>query len=289
MRQLVSDIRQFLEMGKGIYHRASLIMLGMIILAILSVYFSHHTLLSAIGYAAYFIAAITLINRFSFDHSNGIREVRNPVSEILVIGLFMLIGFSSLTLMYYAESNEMILDPMLMIPFKLGYILFALPVAIFVYLMKKGYSLEQLGVSFSPYQNLLAGVLIWALAGIFTLLLVPENIHWTEISGNPRDIYLLLGHGIMFSAIPEEFMRYIVQNRIGRILRSPLAGILMATIIWALFHFPLVYLNQELSLAKAIVYCVKLIPIGFIWGFLSYKSKSFIPASIAHGLNIWGM
>lgn len=52
-------------------------------------------------------------------------------------------------------------------------------------------------------------------------------------------------------------------------------------------HFPVTFF-KEADLLGTFVYCIQIIPIGFIWGYLTQRTKSIVPATIAHGINLWG-
>jgi membrane protease YdiL (CAAX protease family) len=32
-----------------------------------------------------------------------------------------------------------------------------------------------------------------------------------------------------------------------------------------------------------------MMPIGFLWGYLTHRTKSLLPAVLVHGLNFWGL
>jgi membrane protease YdiL (CAAX protease family) len=34
---------------------------------------------------------------------------------------------------------------------------------------------------------------------------------------------------------------------------------------------------------------IRIIPIGLVWGYLTHRTKSFVPATLVHGANFWGL
>ena len=40
---------------------------------------------------------------------------------------------------------------------------------------------------------------------------------------------------------------------------------------------------------NSFIYAIRIIPIGLLWGFLSWRTRSWLPALVAHGFNLWGL
>ena len=34
---------------------------------------------------------------------------------------------------------------------------------------------------------------------------------------------------------------------------------------------------------------VRIVPLGLMWGYITYRTKSLLPATLVHGLNVWGL
>ena len=52
-------------------------------------------------------------------------------------------------------------------------------------------------------------------------------------------------------------------------------------------HFPVTYFKGA-EISGTLVYCIQIIPIGFIWGYMTQRTKSIVPSTISHGINLWG-
>lgn len=97
----------------------------------------------------------------------------------------------------------------------------------------------------------------------------------------------MITQGLIGAALFEEFSRFVIQSRFGRVFKTNGINILFSTTIWAFMHFPVTYFNGN-ELSGTLGYCIQIFPIGFVWGYLTESTKSIIPATIAHGLNLWG-
>jgi membrane protease YdiL (CAAX protease family) len=53
-------------------------------------------------------------------------------------------------------------------------------------------------------------------------------------------------------------------------------------------HFPVTY-NKTGDGIGVFFYCIQIIPLGVIWGYLTQRTKSIVPATLAHGINLWGL
>jgi membrane protease YdiL (CAAX protease family) len=82
-------------------------------------------------------------------------------------------------------------------------------------------------------------------------------------------------------------MGLAMPSRFVRVFKLNGFNILFATTIWSFMHFPKNYFEGGQA-TDIVIYCIQIIPIGFIWGYLTHKTKSIVPATLAHGLNLWG-
>ncbi|MFZ1457710.1 MAG: CPBP family intramembrane glutamic endopeptidase, partial [Saprospiraceae bacterium] len=88
-------------------------------------------------------------------------------------------------------------------------------------------------------------------------------------------------------ALFEEFSRFVIQSRFEKIIKTSGISILFATTIWAFMHFP-VTVYKGANISNTIVYCIQIIPLGFVWGYLTQRTKSILPSTLIHGLNLGG-
>lgn len=94
--------------------------------------------------------------------------------------------------------------------------------------------------------------------------------------------------GFITSGLTEEFIRMALQTRVGTYLRNPAVGWFIAAVIWAFLHSPKWY-SESGDLYEALLGAVRIIPLGLMWGYITYRTKSLIPATLVHGTNIWGL
>jgi membrane protease YdiL (CAAX protease family) len=78
-----------------------------------------------------------------------------------------------------------------------------------------------------------------------------------------------------------------MQTRLERYIKTIGFNILIATIIWAFMHFPINYFKGS-PVNETVFYCIQIIPLGCIWGYLTHRTKSIVPSTMAHGMNLWG-
>ena len=94
--------------------------------------------------------------------------------------------------------------------------------------------------------------------------------------------------GFIVAALSEEFWRFIAQTRLAVLFNNKALAWFVATIIWAFMHAPKWY-GDSGNLYEAIAGSLRIIPIGLMWGYMTYKTKSILPSVIVHGSNLWGL
>lgn len=242
-----------------------------------------------IGYFFFFYISITAIYFFTkkIPALNSI-VVKNPRKELLVSIVFAISGACFLFLNLYMKKGNSNPGNLLKLPVLFGVMLFTFPVGLFIYLLLKKYKIIQLGIYIKPLINILPGVIIFSITGLMAFLFNKNGIHWdsvyTELGGIPG----LILQGVIGAALAEEFLRFVLQTRFECIIKTKGMHILLATILWAFMHFPVTYFNGK-NFYDTTVYCFQIIPIGFVWGYLTDRTKSIIPSVIAHGFNLWGI
>jgi len=164
-------------------------------------------------------------------------------------------------------------------------LLFLFPVALAITMFILRYRFKELGFRFNGLLLAIPVIMITAIAG---LIFFPKNFNiltfYKEIGGVKAWILeLFIG-----AALAEEFWRYIAQTRFGALLKNNGLGWFLASALWALMHVP-VLCSQGLSVGIALLSALHIIPIGLMWGYLTYRTKSILPSILAHGMNIWGL
>lgn len=251
-------------------------------------YISNDKTLHGIGYFLFFYVSILTIHLFTkrVPPKNEI-EVKEPKKELTIAVFFAFLGLLFLALNFMLKSNVIPDKPITKIPIGLGSIIFAMPLAIFIYLLSKRYSLMNLGLRTKPLTSMFLGLIIWSITGLFAYVFNKDGILWARAYDELGGIIGIIVTGVIGAALFEEFSRFVIQSRFERIFMRPGISILFATTIWSFMHFPVTYFKGS-DVSGTLVYCVQIIPIGFIWGYLTQRTKSIIPATLAHGFNLWG-
>ena len=241
-----------------------------------------------IGYFVFFYIAIMIVHFFTNKFSPKFDiEVKKPKNEFLIAISFSILGFLFITLNFLLKANHIPKNIFTFIPILIGVFLFTFPVGLIIYFLIKKYKIVQLGLATKPLINLLLGVIIWGLTGLFAYFFNNEGIVWKEGIKEVGGIGGIILNGIIGAALVEEFSRFIIQSRFEKIFKISGINILVATIIWSFMHFPVNYFKGG-DVSKIFVYCIQIIPLGFIWGYLTQRAKSILPSTFAHGLNLWG-
>jgi membrane protease YdiL (CAAX protease family) len=252
-------------------------------------YISNGKTLHGIGYFIFFYVSILTIHFFTkrISPKNEI-EVKQPKKELLLILLFSLLGIISITINFYLKSSGEQIGFLIRLPVLLGILFFTFPLGIAIYLLVKKYRITQLGLSFKPVSYLFLGLLIWGITGLFAFAFNKSGIIWVEGYKELGGLPGIILQGVIGAGLVEEFSRFVMQSRFGRVFKLNGINILFATTIWSFMHFPKNYFEGGQA-TDIVIYCIQIIPIGFIWGYLTHRTKSIVPATLAHGINLWGL
>ena len=251
-------------------------------------YISNGKTLHGIGYFIFFYVSILTIHFFTkrIPPKNE-TEVKQPKNELLLIILFSLLGVISITINFYLKSSGEQIGFLVRLPVLLGILFFTFPLGIAIYMLIKKYKIAQLGLFFKPLSYLLLGLFIWGITGLFAFIFNKSGIIWVEGYRELGGVSGIILQGVIGAGLVEEFSRFIMQSRFERVFKLNGFNILFATTIWSLMHFPKNYFESGKA-TEIVIYCIQIIPIGFIWGYLTQKTKSIVPATLAHGFNLWG-
>jgi len=249
--------------------------------------YTTHQLLHGIGYifAVWFGAFVTdIITGIKPKDATGF-PIKRPVNrELLVIIICTLLGLSMLFIRFVTDWNTLNKFTRLAL---LPLFLFVFPIVLsLIYLFRYKYKPKELGINLHYWY---LPIFIHIIVGGITLWLAPEVSHWKEAYKE----YGLLGMsftGLISAALPEEFLRMLLQTRLGKAMNNMGLGFVLATIIWASMHIPV--FGQDFKTngwSGAIGGAARIVPIGLLWGYVTHRTKSLIPAVLIHGFNLWGL
>src|SRR5205807_1639891 len=135
------------------------------------------------------------------------------------------------------------------------------------------------------YLSLLIQSVFWGI----TLLVAPEKSHWRSFF-HSYGFWSVLTVGIFQAVFPEEFIRMLLQTRLEKVLRYPGLGFSAASFLWASLHVPMLWSqNPQWTFWRAVCAPWTIIPIGLLWGYITHRTKSLLPAILLHGFNLWGL
>ncbi len=210
--------------------------------------------------------------------------VRNPKKEtilfvVCIIGsaLFFFLRFSGILNWDTLQGIVKLAIAVLLI--------FAFPIALAVILLLMKYKPFDLGIRLQGFIVVIPVIVICA---ITNRIISPDSLTWDRVVSEGGGIIGALFTGFIVAGLSEEFFRVIGQTRIGELLSNKGYGWFITTVIWALFHVPKWY-SDEHNLVEALLGSIRIIPLGLMWGYMTHRTKSILPAVIVHGTNFWGL
>jgi membrane protease YdiL (CAAX protease family) len=210
--------------------------------------------------------------------------VRRPVTEFVIVCLCALLGGTCIILRFEGPPWDHAAG-LYRITVALGMMLFLFPIAMTIILLAMGYKVRELGVRLQGFISAAVVVLVTAVIsfvaapGHFTLQMVLQE------GGGVAGALLM---GFVYAGLSEEVFRFIFQTRAGAALRNPAAGWFLASLVWALLHGPKWY-SEDRNFVEVFFSCLRIVPLGLMWGYLTHRTKSILPSVCAHGLNVWGL
>jgi len=159
------------------------------------------------------------------------------------------------------------------------------PIALPLILLKWKYRPVELGIRFNAMSWVFLPVLLVTAATAY--LAAPEDFTLGSLLASEGVVGALVT-GVITAGLSEEFVRMVLQTRLGAYLRNPAIGWFIATLIWAFLHSPKWYADGG-DLYEALMGAVRIVPLGLMWGYITHRTKSLLPATLVHGFNVWGL
>ena len=155
-----------------------------------------------------------------------------------------------------------------------------------IYLVVFRYKLTDLGVNFRYWY---LALVIHVLFAAITLAFAPQKSHW-HATFRAEGVGGLVAQGVLTAAIPEEFLRMLLMTRLGAVFANKGMGLFVATFLWASLHMPVFWSGApQWSFWRAMMAPWGIIPIGLLWGYITYRTRSLAPSVLLHGFNLWGL
>lgn len=158
-------------------------------------------------------------------------------------------------------------------------------IAPLLWLRLRGYGLRDLGARWTGARAGAASALVVA---VTALVVAPEDAPIVKLvrAGAWREFALFAT--VVPQVFAEEFLRMTFQTRIAALTRNAALGWLLASIPWAVLHVPAWVASGD-GVEAALGGAARIVPIGLVWGFLTWRTGSLVPAMLAHWLNVWGL
>ncbi len=155
-----------------------------------------------------------------------------------------------------------------------------------LWLAWRGYRATTLGVRWTGAPTALVCA---AIVAATALSIDPDGAPFVKAvrAGAWAELALVLA-GAAPQIIAEEGLRLTLQTRIAALTSNAALGWLLATLPWALLHIP-AWIDSGDSLQGAVGGALRIVPIGLMWGFLTWRTGSIVPALLAHQLNVFGL
>jgi membrane protease YdiL (CAAX protease family) len=164
-------------------------------------------------------------------------------------------------------------------------ILCVFPIALAISLFLMRYTPKALGLKFQGVWWAFPIILIFALA---SRIVAPERLTWDLLMAEEGSIGNLIFTGLIVAGLSEEFFKAIGQTRFGALMNNKGLAWFITTFIWAFMHAPKWY-GENHDVLETALSSIRIIPIGLVWGYLTHRTKSFVPATLVHGANFWGL
>jgi membrane protease YdiL (CAAX protease family) len=242
--------------------------------------------LHAFGYiiAVWFGAFLTdLIVTLRPRPTVGFPIHHSPINELAVILICFVLGlvflFVRFSPLWPAPSTpaRIAVAPLLV---------FAYPIALaLIYLFVFRYRPRELGFNINYWY---LAIVIHVVFGIVTSLVAPDKLHWRSYVQN-EGVFGLIMDGIIGAALCEEFTRMLLMTRLAAVLRNRGLGFVLASYLWAAAHIPSFSGGSALGIRVQLIHVWGIVPIGLLWGYLTWRTRSLLPAVLVHGLNLWGL
>jgi hypothetical protein len=205
--------------------------------------------------------------------------VRSPRLETTVAAILMVAGFGCLGALFIAQYRpSAILGRFLFVGIGLGS---AFGITLAIFLVARRYGPSDLGVRGGRLLLALpVAAVFFTLASAFTRFSILPVVQ-------SRESLMAWMAAVPATAVSEEFLRFVWQTRLAALRNNHAFGWIIASCVWAIMHGPRFW--GENGLLHGTLGIVDIIPIGLLFGYLTHRSRSFLPAAFTHATNIWGL
>ena len=213
-----------------------------------------------------------------FPAKSPVKELKFLFAVQIIVVILTIIRFQIFTDWQHTEFVRKL--PLLMLM-----ALFVFPAVPLITFFRWKYSLRDLGFR---RRGLWLGLPIVLIIGAAALLFAPEDMNFGKMY-QEMGLFQMILVGFFVAAIPEELTRVLMQTRIGKVFENYAVGWLTASAVWAFIHLPNFYSHNTQGIVSAVWGVLAILPIGLLWGYMTHRTRSILPAAIVHGTNLWGL
>lgn len=245
----------------------------------------HHAVPKAIAYICAMWVCMLVTDMLTINKPAPELPVRKPGRESVLVLSSLALGSMGMMLRF-AWLDWAHTPGLLRLGVAAVMILFAFPIAVAIVLLAARYKLPQLG--FRMAWPAIAGVAALGITAATAVLADPAGLTWQPAMEEAGSVGAFLFMGFISAALPEEFLRLVLQTRLGTWLNNKALGWYLACLLWAFLHFPKWY-GEGGDMFEGIMGAIRIVPLGLMWSYMIHRTKSIYPSWLAHGLNLWGL
>lgn len=244
----------------------------------------HDEVPKALAYLGAMLLCVFVVDLFALWFPTELQfPVRRPQRETaLVVGIELLAIVLAVLLFVVFKLNTLSTFWKLA---SLPALAIIFPILLPLVLLKWKYRPADLGIRFNTMSWVFLPVLLITAGTAY--LVAPTEFTLSRILADEGLIGALIT-GLVTAGLSEEFVRMALQTRVGAYLRNPTVGWFFATLVWAFLHSPNWYAKGG-DLYEALMGAVRIVPLGLMWGYITYRTKCLLPATLVHGFNVWGL
>lgn len=209
--------------------------------------------------------------------------VRAPQREALIVLGCAALGYLTLSARFVFFDWPALpgLVKLAIIPF----FAFVFPITLAIIMLWLRYRPRELGFQWRASSFVFLPVL--CITALTAYLVAPQDLTLPLILKEEGVMGILLD-GFIMAALSEEFLRVLMQTRMTAWLKNPGIAWFIAAVIWSVMHLPK-WIGDGGSAFEGLMGSLHIVPIGLLWGYMTYRTKSIFPAILVHGMNVWGL
>lgn len=247
--------------------------------------YRHDTLKQAIAYFCAMWLSMLVTDIYTlWNPANKEFPVKNASKEAFFALLCIAIGVLSLLLRFDLLDWTKVMG-LIKIAIAIPLILFVFPIGLAIVMLLQKYKPADLGLRWQGMWLVIPIVLIVSLTAHF---FAPNRLTWDMLMKEQGNIFMLFFTGVITAGLSEEFTKMILMTRLGKLWNNYAAGWFASIVIWAFLHAPKWY-GENNDIVETCLSSIRIIPIGLMWTYVTYRTKSILPATLIHGTNFWGL